>query len=496
MAMQKILIIDDKVSKSSSIVTLLNKEYEVIFSSSSKDGLSLAKSEVPCLILLDVVISKQDGCEVATQLKDDSITRNIPFIFITDKNDQESIVKGFEYGAVDYISKPFCKQELLARVGTHLNKAYLQKKIVQRNEELQSVLNLQDNIVVLTDGINLKFANKKFFDYFGYKDLSDFNKRHKCICEHFNRNEETFHLGKIKENENWIEVVQTLPASKRIVSVDNKQFQTHTFAITVNCFDSVNRIVTLVDISQTMLEQIKLTTKVKKQDELIKSQSKLAAMGEMIDAIAHQWMHPLTLINLYMDIMSEDKKYGELSDDRIDEYVVKTKEQVKHLVDTLEEFRRFFRPNFHLEEVYLKDIINSVTTLMKDELIKNKIVVDYTNVGDEKVNVVPNEFKHVLINLLSNSKDAFNEKGIKNRTVSFSTQSEKNNIELSVSDNAGGIPNDIIKRVFDAHLTTKKDGKGTGIGLYLSKQIVEKVGATIKVESSSYGTCFVISFSK
>jgi len=126
---------------------------------------------------------------------------------------------------------------------------------------LERFIDTQDNIVTLTDGEQITFANKKFFQFLGFKNLEEFNKSHNCICEFFIENDRFFHLAKINENENWIDVIQTLPHSKRIVTMMGNDFQIHAFSIAVNRFDEKLLIVSLTDISQTMVEHIQLEEK-------------------------------------------------------------------------------------------------------------------------------------------------------------------------------------------------------------------------------------------
>ncbi len=133
--------------------------------------------------------------------------------------------------------------------------------IMKKNKNIQQLLDTQNNIVILTDGENLHFVNTKFFDFFNFKSLKDFKKYHKCICELFCENDKFFHLGKVKENENWLDRIQELPHSERIVSMLAKDFSLHAFSVTINKFDDDFMILTFTDISQTILNYIELEEK-------------------------------------------------------------------------------------------------------------------------------------------------------------------------------------------------------------------------------------------
>ena len=126
---------------------------------------------------------------------------------------------------------------------------------------LKRFIDTQDNIVILTDGKELVFANKKFFAFFNYEDIDSFKKEHKCICELFLNNDRFFHLGKIDEDENWIDILPGMPHSQRIVGMLSQALSIHAFSISINDFDENLKIISFTDITQTMLEHIRLEDK-------------------------------------------------------------------------------------------------------------------------------------------------------------------------------------------------------------------------------------------
>jgi PAS domain S-box-containing protein len=230
------------------------------------------------------------------------------------------------------------------------------------------------------------------------------------------------------------------------------------------------------------------------KDAMLAQQSKLAAMGEMIDSIAHQWMQPVGIIKMKIQTMQADHEYKELTDERIEEFINSSLGQIDHLVNTMNEFRRFFRPSEIIEEVSLQEMIDTSILLVKDELVKNSIKTVVNGDTEAKVKLNSAEFKHVLINIINNAKDAFIQNGTKERMISFYVSNKEGKIFLSISDNAGGIDKEVIDHIFEPNFTTKEQGKGTGIGLYMSKQIIDKNNAQIKVQNINDGVCFIISF--
>ena len=241
--------------------------------------------------------------------------------------------------------------------------------------------------------------------------------------------------------------------------------------------------------------------KLRDQDKILIQQSKMATMGEMMDAVAHQWKQPLSIIKLSTSEIQYMQDEKLLTPTYLSEVSTRIEKQVDHLVETIDEFRDFFRPKTNIELVSIKEVIDSALLLVKDDLVKNTISVEFIGDITIKAKIIPNEFKHIIINFLNNSKDEFVSKNIENRKIVFELEQISNNIILKIIDNAGGIPNNIIKEIFKVHVTTKKDGEGTGIGLYMTKNIIEKIEGTIEVQNvknsvhfqeNCVGACFKV----
>jgi len=227
-------------------------------------------------------------------------------------------------------------------------------------------------------------------------------------------------------------------------------------------------------------------------ERMLKQQSKMAAMGEMMDAIAHQWKQPLSILTLYAMEIVDSYENDELDHDMAQDLHDNIMKQIMHMNSTMNEFRSFFRPDKPKEHFGFIASAKSVLRLLHDELLYNKIKVEIE--GDTSLQLfgVENEFKHILINLINNAKDAFNEKGIKGREIMIQCGYKAGKVEITVSDNAGGIPEAYLDQIFSAHVTTKEEGKGTGIGLYLSQQIIEGMHGSIHAENRGEGACFII----
>ncbi|MEA2099846.1 MAG: HAMP domain-containing sensor histidine kinase [Campylobacterota bacterium] len=215
-----------------------------------------------------------------------------------------------------------------------------------------------------------------------------------------------------------------------------------------------------------------------------------------MDAVAHQWIQPLSTIKVSAANLEIKQNFNMIDNKDIDNIINTTKTQIDYLLDTLNSFRNFFRPNQKREYFNISNQIESVLKLMKDDLIANKI--DIKIIGDNSLsyNIIQTDFKHIFINLINNSKDAFNINNIQNRKITITLLEDDSYIKIVVSDNAGGIPLNIIDDIFKVNVTTKSEDKGTGIGLYMSKQIIEKIDATIDVKNIENGALFTIALPK
>lgn len=220
-------------------------------------------------------------------------------------------------------------------------------------------------------------------------------------------------------------------------------------------------------------------------------QSKLAQMGEMIDAIAHQWKQPISAISIMAQAINfKIESKGDVPIKEVFDSNELIQKQANHIIDTIDTFRKFFRPNQPTEIISLSNLVDLVQTILKNTLIINFIELEVHSGGDLEIECIKSEFIHVFINLINNAKDAFIEKNIENRFIiieGFRTDDGKKIIK--VIDNAGGIPDGIIKDIFEPHFTTKQHENGTGIGLYMSKQILKKINGDIDVENveTAYG---------
>ena len=234
------------------------------------------------------------------------------------------------------------------------------------------------------------------------------------------------------------------------------------------------------------------------QEQLLIQQSKMATMGEMVGAIAHQWRQPLNVIALMVQDLREAKRVGELNPEYLDESVEGVMFQLDHMSSTIDEFRDFFKPDRQKEFFPLAPIVDASVHLMRMQLDKRQIAVEWEERVEHAIAYgFPNDIKQVIINILANAKDAIVKrqdempKGHIGRIGL--TLSERSGVyRLSIANDGGPIPADVLPRLFEPYVTTKGQ-QGTGIGLYLARMIIEeRMGGRIYVENKGEGCCFTI----
>jgi CheY-like chemotaxis protein len=231
------------------------------------------------------------------------------------------------------------------------------------------------------------------------------------------------------------------------------------------------------------------------QQELLVKQSRLAAMGEMMSAITHQWNQPLSAISASNDALLMQSKLGTINEEDIEKFSGFIKDSVLFMRDTILDFKNYFSTKKIKKTFCVKEQVNAVMKILGIQLKHSNIEVNIEIDGNVNGYGVESEFKHVILNLIANAKDALNEKKAENKKIVINASSiDESYSQLIIKDNAGGIPENIINKIFDDHFTTKED-KGTGIGLFMSKMIIEdEFKGEISVCNEDNGAKFIVKF--
>lgn len=408
-------------------------------------------------------------------------------------------------------------------VGMWLGKSVQKEneKLIDLNEELETkenfvkaIVNGQANMVIVSDGHNMIDANDVIAEFFDeFNTIDDFYNNYTCICEKFETDvpDESYINQMQYGDETWLEYILSHPdkhfkvimnsghalhhfslfANKKVLDTDGN------FIIVVSLSDITNEIQSqlelahlndnlenLIEIKTKELQELNNSLEQKIQLELEKNrdkdkkmiqQSRFAALGEMIGNIAHQWRQPLSAISSTASSLEMQIELNIAQEEDIKKSYEDIKNYVNFLTQTIEDFRGFFKEDKELVQFDIKDIIDKSISIIAATYKDNNIEL-FTDIPYETLSAtgMPNELSQVFLNILNNARDAIKEKEPLNRNVAIIAHQNENENIIFIQDNAGGIPEDILDKIFDPYFTTKHQSQGTGIGLYMSKDIVEK----------------------
>ncbi len=447
--------------------------------------------------------------------------KTIGYVFLAKKIKDIDIssIKIFKKNSLFYV---FFSIIIFAILFTAINYFFYLKKIKLQEKKNQTILDSQKNIILITDGRNLKNANRQLLEFFDiYSSLKEFKKDYACVCETFKDINDSDYVTNIDyDGRNWAEYILDNPNKKFKAAIEKNNILHHfVLNVTLTQFAGENDpyiIVTLTDISHEMEQNEKLKSlndnlellvdtktkelkqlnesleekvlleisKSKEKDRLLFQQNKMAAMGEMLSNIAHQWRQPLSSISTAASGMQLRRELNVLTQEEIADSCEFILNNSQYLSQTIEDFKNFFKQDKDKQLFSIKDSISENLALLKDKLKHDNIKV-IININDKlEFFGFKNEFQQSILNILNNSIDAFNSKNVKTKRLIIINYEEDS---LSIKDSALGIDEKIIHKIFEPYFTTKHQSLGTGIGLYMTQEILTKhMNCSLKVKNCSF----------
>ncbi|HBA87228.1 MAG TPA: hypothetical protein DCZ75_04345 [Geobacter sp.] len=232
----------------------------------------------------------------------------------------------------------------------------------------------------------------------------------------------------------------------------------------------------------------------RRKDQILIQQGRQAAMGEMIGNIAHQWRQPLNTLGLIVQELLMTYGHDESYKESLETNVKKAMGLISHMSKTIEDFRNYFRPEKEKMPFNINEAVATTLSLIEPTFTNLDIDIEVIEKDVTEFNGYANEYSQVLLNILLNSKDAFAESGtVKQRVIVITIFKENNRSVVTVADNAGGIAEEIIGKIFDPYFSTKGPDNGTGIGLFMAKTIIERnMGGRLTVRNTAEGAEFRI----
>jgi len=245
--------------------------------------------------------------------------------------------------------------------------------------------------------------------------------------------------------------------------------------------EEIYYVASFLDITKQKLIEAKLTQK----EKLLIQQSKMAQMGEMLENIAHQWRQPLSLITTSASGIKVQLEYGILTNEILNDSLDNIEQSAKHLSNTVDDFRNFYKDDKVKKAFALKDAVESSLSLVSSKFKNQKIIVSM-DIEDIEISGYENELIQVFINILNNAKDELIKFTEQKKVIFISAIEAKETVTIFFQDNAGGIQEGTLTHIFDNHFTTKEEVDGTGIGLYMSKLIIDNMDGEIKASNEKF----------
>lgn len=493
---KRVLIVDDISANIRFLMNMLKDKYIISAATSGTKALDIINKQIkPDIILLDILMPDIDGYEVCRKLKNNIDTVNIPIIYISSlENENEFKVK-----ADDFICKPFSKELVFEKLERHLNRKNIQDNLNNGEEMIEDT---KKNILVVDDSpeniqvmvevlkeeyiVSVATSGQKALDM-----LDDFSPD-LILLDVIMPQMDGYELCKILKQDFRLKNIPVI----FVTILENEQDIVKGFEL--GAVDYVIKPIEPVVLKariNTHLRlksfQDKLINDLKQKDELLLNQSKLAVLGEMFENITHQWKQPLSSISVATTGIKLEKEHNILTDDRLISFIDTIDLSVNHLIQTIDDFKNFLVTDTKKHRFNIKDIIEKTIKLLLIKFKSDNVVINRDLKDIEIVNY-QNDLIQVLMNILSNAYEALSQIST-NKEISIGLVKDDKNICIEIKDNAGGIDEKYLNKIFNKYFSTKKDKEGSGVGLYMCKNIVEdRLDGQIKAENIQNGACFKI----
>jgi PAS domain S-box-containing protein len=237
--------------------------------------------------------------------------------------------------------------------------------------------------------------------------------------------------------------------------------------------DKEGRLLGGVHVARDITERKEAEERLRHNDRIMMHQARQAAMGEMIGNIAHQWRQPLNVLGLTVQELALSYECGRFTKENLAASIDSVMAIIFHMSRTIDDFRNFFKPEKEKCIFEVNKVIRQTLSLIEDNLKAQQIGIAVQIEDTARINGYPNEYAQVILNILTNARDAFAERATEHARITVKSFVEGDKTVVTITDNAGGIADDVMDKIFDPYFTTKGPDKGTGIGLFMAKNIIE-----------------------
>ncbi|MGM0518631.1 MAG: PAS domain-containing protein [Campylobacterota bacterium] len=370
-------------------------------------------------------------------------------------------------------------------LGFHANITKIQKLKEELSKLKLAIEHSPISIVITNKEGEIEYVNPHFSKISGYSFNEAKGENPRVLKSKFTSSHEYEELWKSLISK------KTWQGTFKNITKEGKEFWET--AIITPILDNNDNISHYLAIKQEITKEIYLKQELKNKEELMIAQSRHAAMGEMISMIAHQWRQPISVISMAANNILADIQLDMVDNDELRENTESMIQQTTYLSQTIEDFRDFFRPNKSKEITTPKKVLDESLKIMDKALENNDIEVELTKNENHEISIYSRELLQVFLNILKNAKEALQNNKKDNRVIKIEITKKDKVSRTIMKDNAGGIKNEILDKIFDPYFSTKNEKSGTGLGLYMCKTIIEKhFNGEIGVYNDKQGACFYI----
>lgn len=526
-----LLYVENNSNQQELLSNVLSRKIDnIILASTREEGFEKFLEHTPDIVMIAFDSSEISGLKIAEDIL--NINKTTPIILLI--KDMQQLEKAFELGIDHYILEPVQESILLEKIDkistaleyentikiqnkkikNYLN--FIEQKLTNSEEKKQKEENKEENTTEVNNNAStndicftqlqriasiglwkhdhiskeLYWSDELYqlFDGLSKKQSPSYEAYLSLICPNEREKVNSLHQNSLNEHKNFCINYHIIlkDGTEKLV---NEKFET--------VFDSNDEPLYSVGTIQDINNYKKLYEDLSQNQEIMIAQSKYATMGEMIGMIMHQWRQPITTISMSANNLIADIELDMLETPIVKKSAFTITEQTEYLSKTIDDFRSFFKSVKQIEDVTLKHVFAETSKVILMSL-KSK-GIEFKLDFDENITIrtYARELIQVLINIIKNAKDALDENKIENKLIEVSVNDYDENIEILICDNAGGIKEEVITKIFDAYFTTKDEKTGTGLGLYMSKTIVEKhLKGVLSVENINNGVKFSINLPK
>lgn len=357
----------------------------------------------------------------------------------------------------------------------------------------RTILNASASMLIVWDKEKVVEANETFFRFFdGYSTVDEFNRKYTNFCGVFHPlEEENFISCALDKNEKWFNLIVD-NNERTFKTAIEKNGRLYYFILHIKSTvisEQSMYLIELTDISNEMSLRVEL----KKKDIQLFHKHKMAQMGEMINTIAHQWRQPLAIINTLVAISKEKLLQNKLENEDLKEKFSSIEENTAYMTNTIEDFLQFHKPKKNKELFSLNEMLKNTLNIIKPTLDSASIDLQFNEYSYIEIKGYEGEFSQVVLALLSNARDELISRNIDTPWIVVTLKELEGYLYVYIEDNAKGISEEMILKVFEPYFSTKEQKQGSGLGLYISKMIIEmSMGGIIDVENTKNGAKFRI----